>query len=272
MLHYIYAIRNKINNKYYIGLTNNPRRRRNRHFTDLRCNRHDNKYLQQAFNKYGESAFEFIVLLEIECSREEISRIEQEYVMKYDSFRNGYNLNAGGFQNNGFESKLKESDVFNILSVLEFGGNFSGGALAEIYEVSRTTISRIKKGESHQEYKKNYESLPMEYRKLIYKGFCKDFGFYEIKNKTTSRLGKRILTKEQVFMIFSVLEFGYRKIKPMAKKLNISAYTIQCVRDGLTYKYEYNLYNKMTQQERYNLYDKAIKYFGFDASSCRNAC
>jgi len=42
MLYYIYGIINKINNKYYIGLTNNPRRRKNKHFTELRCECHHN--------------------------------------------------------------------------------------------------------------------------------------------------------------------------------------------------------------------------------------
>jgi hypothetical protein len=45
IMYYIYKIENLINHKIYIGLTNNIIRRRNRHFTDLRCNRHDNSFL-----------------------------------------------------------------------------------------------------------------------------------------------------------------------------------------------------------------------------------
>ena len=52
-LEYIYRIHNKIDNKDYVGLTNNPKRRKNRHFNDLANHQHDNPHLQKAYNKYG---------------------------------------------------------------------------------------------------------------------------------------------------------------------------------------------------------------------------
>ena len=42
-----------INQKKYIGLTNNIQRRRARHFTDLKNGRHDNHFLQKEYNIYG---------------------------------------------------------------------------------------------------------------------------------------------------------------------------------------------------------------------------
>ena len=51
---YIYEIRNIQNNKVYIGQTWVPKNRQKRHFSDLRCGRHDNPHLQKAFIKYGE--------------------------------------------------------------------------------------------------------------------------------------------------------------------------------------------------------------------------
>lgn len=56
-MYYIYKIENQINHKIYIGLTNNIARRRARHFTDLRYNKHDNSFLQKEFNIYGEDNF-----------------------------------------------------------------------------------------------------------------------------------------------------------------------------------------------------------------------
>lgn len=41
-----------------------------------------------------------------------------------------------------------------------------------MYDVSLTTISRIKKGENHTQYKNEYEKLPLEERKNIYRIFC----------------------------------------------------------------------------------------------------
>jgi len=44
-MYYIYKIENLKNHKVYIGLTNNLIRRKNRHFSDLRRNCHDNNFL-----------------------------------------------------------------------------------------------------------------------------------------------------------------------------------------------------------------------------------
>lgn len=61
----IYKIINVVNNKFYVGSTVNISRRRARHFSELRNNRHNNKYLQSAWNKYGEQAFVFVVVEEV---------------------------------------------------------------------------------------------------------------------------------------------------------------------------------------------------------------
>jgi len=58
----IYKITNLVNNKIYIGSAINFRKRKNLHLWQLRKNKHGNKYLQNAFNKYGEDSFEFILL------------------------------------------------------------------------------------------------------------------------------------------------------------------------------------------------------------------
>jgi group I intron endonuclease len=58
----IYHIINKVNGKYYIGRSKNLHVRRLSHFNKLRKNKHDNIYLQRAFNNQKESDFEFIVI------------------------------------------------------------------------------------------------------------------------------------------------------------------------------------------------------------------
>jgi group I intron endonuclease len=64
----IYKIFNKVNNKYYIGSSNNIKRRWRDHKKMLRGNRHDNIYLQNSWNKYGENNFDFIVIDNIKKS------------------------------------------------------------------------------------------------------------------------------------------------------------------------------------------------------------
>ena len=57
----IYKIVNKQNNKYYIGSSSNVEKRWYVHKTRLKNNNHPNKYLQAAWNKYGEESFLFVI-------------------------------------------------------------------------------------------------------------------------------------------------------------------------------------------------------------------
>lgn len=58
----IYKIVNKVNGKYYVGSANIICNRWWIHKSNLRKNRHPNKHLQSAWNKYGELNFEFIIV------------------------------------------------------------------------------------------------------------------------------------------------------------------------------------------------------------------
>jgi predicted GIY-YIG superfamily endonuclease len=66
----IYAIVNTLNNKKYIGSSENLRKRYRQHFNNLNKNKHVNTHLQRAYNKYGASVFEFWILEECENIRD----------------------------------------------------------------------------------------------------------------------------------------------------------------------------------------------------------
>lgn len=85
----IYMIRNRKNNKVYVGCSNNIRKRWYDHKTDLNKNEHGNEHLQRSWNKYGEDSFEFTVLTE--CNTEELEDFEQYWMDRLDSFEIGYN-------------------------------------------------------------------------------------------------------------------------------------------------------------------------------------
>lgn len=71
----IYQIRNTINNKCYIGSAINYNHRWAQHRSKLRSNKHQNSYLQLAWNKYGEINFEFII---IELVPDKVNLLERE--------------------------------------------------------------------------------------------------------------------------------------------------------------------------------------------------
>ena len=76
-MYYIYKIENIKNHKKYIGLTNNIKRRRSRHFTDLKCNRHENSFLQKEYNIFGKENFIFEILENKWNIIDEIKRLQK---------------------------------------------------------------------------------------------------------------------------------------------------------------------------------------------------
>ncbi len=57
----VYAIVNRENGKRYVGSAINIPKRWREHQRGLQRGCHENSYLQGAWNKYGEGAFEFVV-------------------------------------------------------------------------------------------------------------------------------------------------------------------------------------------------------------------
>lgn len=99
----IYCIENTTNGKKYIGQSIDVKRRIRRHRFDLRHNKHINKHLQSAWNKYGEGSFRFKVL-SICLSDDEMNDLEKELIKEFNTYHEGYNRTMGG--ESGFTSFL----------------------------------------------------------------------------------------------------------------------------------------------------------------------
>lgn len=74
----IYVIKCEKNGKIYVGSSVNLRERWNQHRRTLKSNSHSNKYLQRAWNKYGEKSFKYHVL-EI-CDKDRLNEREQHWL------------------------------------------------------------------------------------------------------------------------------------------------------------------------------------------------
>jgi group I intron endonuclease len=117
LLQYVYKIINKINNKFYIGRTQNLKERWNQHIERLRNNKHHCIHLQRAWNKCGEENFEF-KLLKV------------------------------------FNTGNPEDDRYLAIKLEQhFLDNFKLGT--EIYNTSHNALSGALKGENHPNYKKH---------------------------------------------------------------------------------------------------------------------
>lgn len=93
---YIYKITNLINNKIYIGITNNYQKRWSNHKTSK-----TNTAISRAIQKYGKENFKFEILEE-NCSLQEASNKEIQLIQELNTLiPNGYNIATGGFQGRG---------------------------------------------------------------------------------------------------------------------------------------------------------------------------
>lgn len=106
----IYKILNIITNDFYIGSACNYYNRKSKHLGMLRRNLHNNKHLQNAYNKYKEESFKFILIEE--CLKENLYIREQWYI---DNLKPNYNIclfvegRLGLFHEQSTKDKIKES-------------------------------------------------------------------------------------------------------------------------------------------------------------------
>lgn len=97
MLYVVYLITNLINNKKYVGQTQQGREERRWQEHSIFCI-NENKPLYNAIKKYGAENFEFKVI-ETDIPEELIDELEKYYIKYYNTFYlngQGYNMTEGG--------------------------------------------------------------------------------------------------------------------------------------------------------------------------------
>lgn len=110
----IYGICCTKNNKWYIGKSINIRNRWASHLWRLKNQKHNNEYLQRAWNKYGQASFSFQVLTTAEAAQ--LPELEKHFIAEYRALApDGFNLTTGGETNIQFsESSLKKLSLARI--------------------------------------------------------------------------------------------------------------------------------------------------------------
>lgn len=105
----IYFIKNLVNGKYYIGISNNLKNRKSKHFSTLKRNIHKNKHLQASYNRYGKENFVFEILLKTDSmSMLELEKMEKELIKVHTKKVGTYNKTIG----RGYWSDRKTNQEF----------------------------------------------------------------------------------------------------------------------------------------------------------------
>lgn len=95
MIGYIYKIVNSVNDKVYIGKTNNLYSRWNGHKSSVKNNR-SNSRLPLAMKKYGFDKFSLSPILTVLDYKKDADYFEKLLIAEYDSYKTGYNSTKGG--------------------------------------------------------------------------------------------------------------------------------------------------------------------------------
>ena len=157
----VYAIVNKVNGRVYVGSTTRSLKRRwIEHRRDLRYARHPNRYLQFSWNKHGEEAFLFVILVRTRGVDEAI-KLEQEWL---DFFRFGGEVyNFGKVAKCPMQGLAVSDETKRKLSLANKGRVFSeehkrrisqaktGTVRAPLSEERKQQLSRLNKGKQLSE-------------------------------------------------------------------------------------------------------------------------
>ena len=186
----IYKITNQINGHSYIGLSTHIEDRWDYHKDPYNWNREKDKALYIAIKKYGIDNFSFEILEE--CSPEELSEKEKFYIAKYDTFYNGYNMTAGGEDNQGESHpghKLLKADIIDIRT--RYDNLERRKDVYDLYKnrIGESGFSKIWKGET-------WQGIMME----VYTPENKLYHLHDTANKGSSN-GRARLTEEDVKQI-----------------------------------------------------------------------
>ena len=119
----VYEIKNKINDSRYIGSTTNYELRKKQHVRQLCSSKHYNQHLQNAWNKYGESAFVIRLIHKTETEQESRG-IEQGYLDSEEKLYNIADLASGG---SGLKGENHPSAVFTNTQVESIRADFRNG-------------------------------------------------------------------------------------------------------------------------------------------------
>jgi len=164
-------IKNKINNKYYIGQTKRDYLKRiNEHFSNSSSSK-SLSAIHLAINKYGIKSFEYNYIEKIDNN--DLDEKEEHYINLYNSLSpNGYNMQTGGTLNKIMSdvSKKKMSDSKKRINNPNFGKPRS--------ENTKKKISISKTKENHHFYGLHLNQDHVKKLSFSHKKYDKDLPMY----------------------------------------------------------------------------------------------
>ena len=168
----IYIIKNNINNNVYIGQTISGYKKRFKEH--IRCAKRGNskQTIHHAMIKHGIENF-YIELLEGNIEQDVLNEREEYWIKFYDSFKNGYNMMAGGNQSRVPEHPFLVEHEKEIVEKY-LSKEYSLRKLAEEYKVDRAALSNFLKKRNIEVLKRSHSTIYLtEQQKAEISNFCR---------------------------------------------------------------------------------------------------
>lgn len=138
----IYKITNNINNKIYIGQSQNIEQRwRSHKYESINEKQKPYNYsIHKAFRKYGLDNFSFDII-EI-VPKEKLNEREIYWINYYNSYKNGYNETLGGEGGPGLKEELNPRALLDKQDVIDIRQSILNGKMpSEVYPKYASKIS-----------------------------------------------------------------------------------------------------------------------------------
>ena len=230
MTGYIYCYTNLINQKKYIGQTNNYQRRINEHkscsFNSKSVNY--NNLLHKAIRKYGYENFSIELLEELpNVTQEQIDNREAFWIKEKRSLfsQNGYNLLEGG-KSNIHRTFLLEEQIQDIKDMIIDKTPYD--IICAKYSISKTFVSDINRGKYFFEENCKYPLCPYRIDKDTYDLLIEELEKPELNFREIAEKFDLAQSTVKKFN-YGTLRPGYysgeypiRKITPQDYKANIA--------------------------------------------------
>lgn len=232
----IYIIKNKINDKCYIGQSVDYKTRFRKHCEEARRhNYHYKSCLYDAMNELGVENF-YVELLEADV--EDYDSKEIYYIQKYNTLHpNGYNLSNGGcrYPNlsgiNHHNAKILSQEILNNIYNELLYTNYSLKEIGEHYNVEERIIQSINKGETYKD-----DSLQYPLREFT-------------------------LSKEKLDRLTYDLKYSNLSYQELASLYHISLSQVKSINYGFSWRRDYLTYpiRRMIFTGNDNIYEKIQK-------------
>lgn len=177
----------------YVGSAHNFKVRKTKHFSDLKNQRHHNKKLQRAYNKYGKEFFHFEVL--VECEIEKLEESEKRYLLEKNPYYN-FSLEV----NAPMKGKRHSKETIEKLKKLHHKDRVYRLLSAE----EKKYLSKLAKGRKHSE----------ETREKI---SCNKMGDKNPRSKSVERLDKDSLKIIERYSYMKEVEKGGFRVSGVSK-------------------------------------------------------